>query len=121
MCGRCGQRSHALASYWFNTVLITRLLDSFVSGAIIPQIRRWALGTSLRYFLYLVNFQGVGAVRHQPHSGAFLHGSGDMFRLCGDWSQGKGPQQLNDLLKECLVGPASEAMQSQTFLCKKSL
>lgn len=120
--GRWGQRSHALASYWFNTVLITRLLDSSCFRCYHPPDQ--TVGSGHQPLLFSV----PGAF-----PGSWCYETSAPLRCLPAWLWGhvqalwwleprKGvPQQLNDLLQECLVRPASEAMQSQTFLCKKSL
>ena len=114
------QRSHALASYWFNTILIAGPLDSSC-------FRR-----------YHPTDQIVGS-RHQPSllsvpgasPGSWCCETSAPLMCLAAWLWGHVqalwwleprrvvPQQLNDLLQECLVRPAREATQSQTFFVKR--
>lgn len=120
VCGRCGHRGHALASYWFNTVLIARPLDSSCFRRYHPTDQ--IVGSGHQPSLFSVPGASPGSWWCETSAPlmclpAWLWGQVQALW----WLEPRKvvPQQLNGLLQECLVRPASEAMQSQTFFVKR--
>lgn len=122
VCGRCGHRGHALASYWFNTVLIARPLDSSCFRRYHPTDQ--IVGSGHQPSLFSVPSASPGSWWCETSAPliwlpAWLWGQVQALW----WLEPRKvvPQQLNGLLQECLVKTCQWSHAIPNFLCKKSL